>query len=415
MLTPATEQRKVREDSDYTKAAIFCIIKMESRTPTPGRTGQGRRSPRLNPLLEGLPVAPTSGTPNSGERQANTPSESAPLAETFSSTTSANALPTSPLGAEIYQDTDEDGKSIEVLIRLLREAKKYSTILQASYEVLKGTAWWPLLELWGDVVVETWLFTLPDADGMHTSVSSNGGASKRTASLLMRKVLQHRGSLNKSGLEQHLFLREMLPSLLRCLTTEPNQTTVTATWGVVINGMSQEVYFEFRCSKCRKLRYMRTLHARTFSLVVPTGQRECRMVGLTCNTAQTTEVKHLELQTIKEFLSNSRAATSARVNRDSVGSSVIIDCLSEMGQGAVPHGEVKESCDTLTEGEETVAILKALGKQTSMIKPYEGSGGAVALQAWAKALQRYFDMFKVRADSNKVLMATCYLEGQAKE
>ena len=77
-------------------------------------------------------------------------------------------------------------------------------------------------------------------------------------------------------------------------------------------------------------------------------------------------------------------------------------------------GRPSEKDGGITDGN-TLAVLKALGKQGIAIKPYDGGGGCLALKVWGEALRRYLKLFSIKGDVDQVTVATCFLEGKAKD
>ena len=62
----------------------------------------------------------------------------------------------------------------------------------------------------------------------------------------------------------------------------------------------------------------------------------------------------------------------------------------------------------------TLSVLKALGRQGISIRSYNGSRGVTALRAWMDSVQRHLRLFNIKGGENQVLLAVCFLEGRAR-
>ena len=63
----------------------------------------------------------------------------------------------------------------------------------------------------------------------------------------------------------------------------------------------------------------------------------------------------------------------------------------------------------------TLSVLKALGRQGISIRSYDGIGGVTILQVWMESVQRHLHLFNIKGGSNQVTLAVCFLEGRARE
>ena len=213
--------------------------------------------------------------------------------------------------------------------------------------------------------------------------------------------------------EHYFFLTESIDSILQfCASRSIHE--ITRLWGSVINPISDVLYCEFRCAQCAKIRLLRHLNSRAILQRLPPENRRCRHLGLHCEELVTETVLNPTLAAIERIEWEVEDKTLGLAGRSRLHTSA-----SERKPDR-PVFRTSSDKDFIKEedteiGGNTLAVLKAIGKQGISVRPYDGTGGYLTLKVWGESLRRYLRMFGIKEESEQVMVAVCFLEGRAKE
>ena len=270
------------------------------------------------------------------------------------------------------------------------------------------TVWKPILEVKGQKIVETWVHFDPNKIEWRTiCVDGAVGRIDETGLAVMEANYESR---RMEIDEVFMFLDEMVESIVFFLARRTIEE-VCGMWGMVSNPLSDYLLANFKCAICGKIRKLRYLHARNILTYVAPDKRRCELLGRRYADPVTEKGYHLTSRALEQLvLETSTGHRDRREDQLDYGSLHTAEPDQDDLVGEqIPFGERNDS------GGNMLSLLKSMGRQGMSVKPYEGKGGGITLKVWGDSLRRYFRLFNVRDGIDQVTLATCFLEGKAKD
>ena len=385
-----------------------------------------RRSPRLQPISGSPPAELSAATPVgprlSEEQRSvvvdipvdyqsrNSQLIYRPSASSVVSRQSSTAVNYPTLDESMVKRTAERRAEVEDFFEPWRVV---SPAMRQRKEMFVGTHWRAYLEVKRNKIIETWLFQDPSrsdwyifaVDGTTGKVDEQRLFRRRDLYLTVRHTIT----------EEFLFPMEMITSVWNYFREIPPYEA-TKEWGRVCNPLSDVLTADFKCASCGKVRKLRHLHARLLLKSLSPERHRCHTLRVRCSMPITSEAYHPTSRTLEQLVLDGSPSPDLEHPREEEeyhswqepespgrrrdrGSGGVID---ELGEEVVIEGN-------------TLAVLKALGKQGMSVKSYDGTGGCMALKVWGKILRRYLRLFNIREGIDQVTVATCFLEGKAKD
>ena len=286
-------------------------------------------------------------------------------------------------------------------------------ILYKRYRQLKENTWKVMIEMDDDYEIETWIWIKQKDGDKYKTISANGKETMRTEAELRRtfeRCIMH------GGLELGInyFPDEIVPSIVSYYQHEMVLRWQTQ-WSVLYSQWSTTLWYEMKCHECKTIRRLSLKHWMIVHEHIPVEKRHCSLLGLTCGKLST-RIMELKWELAKRlWIEQIEIGTQSRRSNPSV----IVD-LHDTGY---PHRQLTgveqvndwyqmedEQCD-----QNTLNVLKALGKQGFSIRPYNETGGITVPRGWMDSIQRHLWLFNIRGGMNQVMVAVCFLEGRARE
>ena len=276
-------------------------------------------------------------------------------------------------------------------------------------EQLWGTIWRPILQVKGKRIVEVWLAFEEEKTAWYTIAVD--GAVDKVDEKRLNKLRDDYVKQYESAEEVLLFPTEVVGSALAFLDRKP-PLEVIRMWGVVSNPVSDYLTADFRCAICEKIRKLKYLHARILLKCMPWEHRRCQALGLRCADGVTQKAYHPTLRVLQHFVEEVGDRVDEQQGEQDDYRSLGLSDPQEHRNDNILKGSHDRAA---TSGGNTLAMLRAMGKQGVSVKPYDGTGGGIALKVWGESLRRHFRMFDIVDEVDQVTVGTCFLEGKAKD
>ena len=288
-----------------------------------------------------------------------------------------------------------------------------SSQMRLRHEELRGTEWKPILEVKGEKIVETWIYYEPLKTSKWQTIcidGTTGQMDENDVTCLEARYISRREEID----ECYLYPDEVAPSVsdfCRAKTVEE----IISMWGAVSNPLNDYLTANFHCAACGKTRKLRYLHARDVLTFMPAHTRRCEVLGRRCGEAVMLKGYHPIPRVLEQLVMDIGGVQNrqSEVQEDyaSLHSTGNVEYESGRPGGPVPTSDQRED---MMDGN-TLAILKSMGRQGVSVKAYDGKGGGASLRIWGESLRRYFRLFNIREGVDQVTIATCFLEGKAKD
>ena len=312
----------------------------------------------------------------------------------------------------IWEDITKRSDRSEKIADLLAAWTQHSVEMRRRRERLWGTGWKPLLFIRGGKAVEAWL-NWDDTRTEWYAVSVDGAVSKIDETRLTR-IRDEYLAAKDTVREHYFFLTEAVDSILQfCASRSIHE--ITRLWGSVINPISDVLFCEFRCAQCAKIRLLRHLNSRAIIQRLAPEKRRCQHLGVHCEEPVTETVLNPTLSAIErvEWEVTDKTVVLERRSQGQLYSNEPKTDRPAFGTNA-EEDFVKREEETKVE-DNTLSVLRAMGKQGVSVKPYDGTGGCLTLKVWAESLKRYLRLFNIKDGVDQVTVAVCFLEGKAKD
>ena len=293
--------------------------------------------------------------------------------------------------------------------------------LEARARMLRRSDWRPIFEIKANKIVETWVYYEPTKTTWQ-SISVDGAVDQMDEFRL--QALAGRYLTNRDEIDEvYMFPDETVANILHYLEGR-RIDEIVATWGPVSNPVSDFIKADFKCATCKKVRKLRYLHARQVLSCIPPDKRSCEALGKRCSDVATQKAYHPPLKVLEQCIAGTARGREAEDQDEygSVQSPPNPDIQHEGPSEAthfVPGRMIGEDIHHVKReeamGENALAVLKSMGRQGMSVKPYDGKGGGTALRVWGESLRRHFRLFNITEPTDQLVLATCCLEGKAKD
>ena len=293
-----------------------------------------------------------------------------------------------------------------------------------------------MMEIWGGKALETWVHGGATSGPLYRSISANGWMAERLGTVLTTLFEDfHKKAARTLSMEYITFPDEIIPSMLAYLD-DKNPNALLVPWSMTYSpwGSGGVLWYEFKCVVCDTTRRMSLRHWQWVDEHIPAHIRKCQHLGVKCGE----RTGNRELDPVTETITR-QMLNEAQVERlepitglrlpnvqpaqrvsPASSESVVVDINTTpvVQRGNIPPREnqtwMEEEEDTMYDNN-TLSVLKALGRQGISIRSYDGIGGVTTLRAWMESVQRHLRLFNIKGGSNQVTLAVCFLEGRARE
>ena len=163
------------------------------------------------------------------------------------------------------------------------------------------------------------------------------------------------------------------------------------------------------------LKYWMTMHEQ-----IPQDKRHCSLLGVPCYrlSIRIWDFKWEVAKNVwKEANQDSTPSLLRQKSKESIYS-VIVDIQEQNTPTSHQKREYRNWCNQEEEevwDNNTLSVLKALGRQGISIRSYDGTGGITTLRAWMDSVQRHLRLFNIKGGLNQVTLAVCFLDGKARD
>ena len=291
----------------------------------------------------------------------------------------------------------------------------HSNTMRRRREQLWGTGWRPLIQYKGykrPRAVETWIY-FDDKKAEWYGIAVDGSTIRVNESRL--NILRDDYlALKDSVKEEYYFLNETVINILEfCGGRELAE--IMKLWGAVINPISDYIVADFRCSSCGKTRPLHLANARMILRMFPPERRLCSQIGLQCGQSHTEQGYDAPIKLQEKMYGLEDQQQTAQAEKSNLFQSFgHSDSVGRGTDNLVFNKDFIKEEGIEVEGN-TLAVLKAMGKQGISVKPYDGTGGCAALKVWGESVKRHLRLFNIKEGIDQVTVAACCLEGKAKD